>query len=207
MSRSASRPTNSGTLEINVGGVIYETTPGRVTSEASQLKTMLTERSYLDKEGRVFIDRDGELFRYVLAYLRDRTTPLPDDLFTLKKLRNEAVFYDLTAMVGYIEKKLSLVSSERNPRIIEIKEYTLETPTGVPEILCTPLPAVLEPLYLTFDAIPVSKYGKDSSRLNTVKHAESVPQIAGILHEQAGYRTIGFSNGAVLMQRNDYASA
>eukprot|EP01059_Diplonema_ambulator_P003716 TRINITY_DN13425_c0_g1_i1.p1 TRINITY_DN13425_c0_g1~~TRINITY_DN13425_c0_g1_i1.p1 ORF type:complete len:214 (+),score=33.05 TRINITY_DN13425_c0_g1_i1:51-692(+) len=205
--RHGTRSDGGACMELNVGGCIYTTTYGRLTCEDSQLKCLLTERSALDGEGRVFLDRDGELFKYVLGFLRDRTAVLPDDLFTLKKIRNEAIFYDLRSMVAYVDRKLSLISSETNPRIVELKEYHVDPPTGVPEILCTPLPSIFEPLYPTFESIPVTDIGRDSARLCTVKHAESAPQLASILHEQAGYRVVGYSNGAILMQRNDHLTA
>ena len=46
-----------------------------------------------DDHGNYFIDRDGQLFRYVLNYLRTSTTYLPAEIKERKALIVEAEYY------------------------------------------------------------------------------------------------------------------
>jgi hypothetical protein len=103
-------------IELNVGGVYYSTT----------LKTLLADpNSYLhqlffltqtdsnknhttansggqlvkDSKNKLFIDRDGLLFRYILDYLRNnRSLTLPENFGEKRRLKTEAEFYRLNHM-------------------------------------------------------------------------------------------------------------
>jgi hypothetical protein len=46
-----------------------------------------------DKKGRVFIDRDGQLFKYIINYLRGYELSIPADEGSL--VAQEMVFYGL----------------------------------------------------------------------------------------------------------------
>ncbi|KAJ9444338.1 hypothetical protein DIPPA_03597 [Diplonema papillatum] len=192
-------------IELNVGGVVHVTTLSRFVLDTPELRTMVTTPSARDAQGRPFIDRDGELFSHVLSWLREKNTPLPNDVLLLRRLRMEALYYNLPPLVQYVERKLQLNLSQNNPRIVEVKPFVGEADTlGVQEILCIPMASNLESRYPTFNDIPITEgIGRESIRLCTVKHAESVSQVASILHEAAGYRVIGYSNSAVLMERHD----
>lgn len=52
-----------------------------------------------DSKGRVFIDRDGFLFRYILDYLRDRQVVLPDHFPERGRLKREAEYFQLPDLV------------------------------------------------------------------------------------------------------------
>ena len=52
-----------------------------------------------DFRGRLFIDRDGVLFRFVLDYLRNGKLVLPDCFLETNRLRQEAEFYRLPGIV------------------------------------------------------------------------------------------------------------
>ena len=47
-----------------------------------------------------FIDRDGNMFRHVLNFLRTSTLVIPDDFDEFDLLVEEARYFELTAMVG-----------------------------------------------------------------------------------------------------------
>eukprot|EP01060_Flectonema_neradi_P025791 TRINITY_DN34620_c0_g1_i1.p1 TRINITY_DN34620_c0_g1~~TRINITY_DN34620_c0_g1_i1.p1 ORF type:complete len:245 (+),score=33.31 TRINITY_DN34620_c0_g1_i1:43-735(+) len=190
-------------FELNVGGVIFETTHSRLTKiKGSNLQRMVAERSLEDNKGRLFFDRDGTLFKYILDYLRDRTCALPSDPYLLSRIANEANYFGLPTLVSYAEELLQANKATGASRIVEIREFG-ETSDGVPEILCTPLVSVLEPLYAKFKHLPIGPNGRDIARLNAVKSAESTTQIASYLHDTLGYRVVGYSNRAILMERND----
>jgi hypothetical protein len=86
-------------VKLDVGGVHFTTSLTTLMTEPdSMLAAMFSGRHELEKDddGRVFIDRDGELFKYVLQYLREREL----DLFQLpsgvkQRLKREAAFYCL----------------------------------------------------------------------------------------------------------------
>uniref|UniRef100_A0A6C0E9A1 BTB domain-containing protein n=1 Tax=viral metagenome TaxID=1070528 RepID=A0A6C0E9A1_9ZZZZ len=98
----------SGTVKLNVGGVPYETTKNTLTRyQGSMLESMFSGRhtSKLDENGRYFIDRDGDLFKYVLKFLRDGNINLDDaSNDTKKNLMDEAKFYCLDELINILEQ-------------------------------------------------------------------------------------------------------
>ncbi|XP_014281993.1 BTB/POZ domain-containing protein KCTD16 [Halyomorpha halys] len=83
----------AGVLELNVGGVLYTTTSQTLEPLLSSL-----EDNPKDAKGRIFIDRDGVLFRYVLDFLRNGSLVLPDNFRERERLRREALYYGLENM-------------------------------------------------------------------------------------------------------------
>jgi hypothetical protein len=93
-----------------VGGTSYATTLGTLTAVPSSYLAILfgdqslwQPSSTLPGSSTPFIDRDGELFRFVLAYLRSvrdcaqqqQPVLLPDNPLQLQQLKAEADFYGL----------------------------------------------------------------------------------------------------------------
>jgi len=96
-------------VDLNVGGVFYSTSVSTLTSHAdSRLaklfnvgeNKMAVERVF--HNGKIFIDRDGILFRYVLDYLRSSQLLLPASFQEHERLRHEAEFYELPDLVKCI---------------------------------------------------------------------------------------------------------
>jgi hypothetical protein len=60
-------------VDLNVGGSFYSTTRTTLLRYDSMLSRMFSGRHELKRrpDGRIFIDRDGELFKFVLQFLRD----------------------------------------------------------------------------------------------------------------------------------------
>jgi hypothetical protein len=58
-----------------------------------------------DSKGKVFIDRDGVLFRYVLDYLRNQNIVLPENFHEKARLRAEAEFFQLEGLLRALEGK------------------------------------------------------------------------------------------------------
>ena len=94
-------------VELNVGGVTYATTIGTLhqaepdsplaiisTMNLAEIKTIFGR----DSKNRIFIDRDGILFRYILDYLRNKKLSLPENFSERDRLRVEAEFYQLMNM-------------------------------------------------------------------------------------------------------------
>lgn len=96
-------------VSLCVGGVTFSTTRGTLTAVPGSYLAVLFGGSHwkpsslLPGSDTPFIDRDGELFRYVLAYLRhvrnsgpqQQLPLLPHNTLELQQLRAEADFYGL----------------------------------------------------------------------------------------------------------------
>lgn len=86
-------------VEINVGGVVFETSRSTLTQQpGSLLEGLVSGRHQVarDKNGRIFLDRDAELFRTLLHFLRDPSNPpCPRDSTESQTLCSEAGFYGI----------------------------------------------------------------------------------------------------------------
>jgi len=87
------------TVDLNVGGTIFETARSTVVQQSgSYLETLLCGRydCSRDRHGRIFINRDPEYFRTVLNFLRNpHTPPMPRDSAESEALVKEAGFYGI----------------------------------------------------------------------------------------------------------------
>jgi len=90
---------DSKIIKLDIGGKYYSTSLSTLTRHpTSMLGVMFSGRHELpkDKEGRIFIDRDGKLFGHILAFLRDG--PLwncPTDLELRRRIEIELSYYGL----------------------------------------------------------------------------------------------------------------
>ncbi|CRG95143.1 kelch protein K13, putative [Plasmodium gallinaceum] len=86
-------------IDINVGGVVFETSRHTLTQQKdSFIEKLLSGRHHVtrDKQGRMFLDRDSELFRIILNFLRNPlSVPIPKDLNESESLLKEAEFYGI----------------------------------------------------------------------------------------------------------------
>lgn len=92
-------------VELNVGGVHYTTTRQTLTSDKnSRLCDLFGGDSKIkDAKGRIFLDRDGVLFRYILDYLRDEAIQLPEGFREKERLLKEAEHFKLTGLIKCIQ--------------------------------------------------------------------------------------------------------
>jgi hypothetical protein len=92
-------------LKLNVGGMCFDVSRTTLTSQKdSMLEAMFSGRHNADKDdsGRYFIDRDGDMFKYVLCFLR------APHAFTLEgishrdtlRVREEFEYFQLPFIVG-----------------------------------------------------------------------------------------------------------
>ena len=59
-------------IKLNVGGVKYYTTKETLQNEYGFLSCLIkSDFNNVDEDGYYFIDRNGEIFKYVLDYLRN----------------------------------------------------------------------------------------------------------------------------------------
>ncbi|CAE7258108.1 KCTD21 [Symbiodinium natans] len=97
-------------VKLNVGGRHYVAAASTLTSQGGMLAAML-QGPYSSAElvdGAFFIDRDGEVFRYILEYLRCGMVEVPPTMpkGLLKKIEREADFFAFPGLVRYIRERL-----------------------------------------------------------------------------------------------------
>lgn len=87
------------TVDLNVGGQNFETARATLVRQpGSYLEGLLSGRHQVsrDRNGRIFINRDPELFRVILNFMRNpQTPPTPRDSAESEALCHEAKFYGI----------------------------------------------------------------------------------------------------------------
>lgn len=94
-------------LTINVGGTKYTTFMKTLTKyKESKLAKLCTDAQGdpRDAEGNLFIDRDGDLFKYVLRFLQTGKLNLPERFSDTDALAVEASYYGLEQLKKEIEQ-------------------------------------------------------------------------------------------------------
>ncbi|GMT14682.1 hypothetical protein PFISCL1PPCAC_5979, partial [Pristionchus fissidentatus] len=96
-------------ISLNVGGVLFSTTRCTLSSYGPSLlsqyidgHTSISPSLHTLPDGTLFIDRDGAIFSILLNYLRSGRLILPDSFRDLSRLREEAAFYQLPALIHLI---------------------------------------------------------------------------------------------------------
>ncbi len=86
-------------VELNVGGRVFVTTRSTLCKHSSSmLAAMISgdmQPAQQDKQGRFFIDRNGDHFAVILAYLRHEPLQLPGFGMQRRALEAEARFYQV----------------------------------------------------------------------------------------------------------------
>jgi len=136
---------NPNHVLLDVGGTHYSTTTSTLTSiPDSMLGRMFSGRypiKVCEEDGRVFIDRDGTHFHYVLTFLRDpinvktkiKDRPIKDELLA------EAIYYGLSEV---------MFPKEENPvpdRLDWIDNKTIKIPKYSSQLSGFPVTNVLDP--------------------------------------------------------------
>jgi len=97
-------------IEFNVGGFSYTTSRTTITSFQDSMLTRMCSGlipTATDSQSRIFIDRDGPLFRHILNYLRDKRLNLPENFSELAQLRQEADFYGIEPLLNDLDSLLN----------------------------------------------------------------------------------------------------
>jgi len=92
-------------IQLNVGGTIFDTTLNTLLKGDTMLSRMFksTIPKKKDKNGCVFIDRDGKHFDKILKYLRNGIVPPLEDKNEAYELLDEADFYCLEKLRSNIK--------------------------------------------------------------------------------------------------------
>ena len=87
-----------------------------------------------DSKGRVFIDRDGVLFRYILDYLRNGSLILPDN-FQVRIQRNIVTHQSDTVNKNFTFQELDRLRLESQYFKLDVLHQQLESNKGKKAIL------------------------------------------------------------------------
>ncbi|XP_060083431.1 BTB/POZ domain-containing protein KCTD6-like [Ylistrum balloti] len=122
-------------IHLNVGGVMYTTTRATLCKyRDSMLGAMFmgSMMSTTDQKGRPFIDRDGEMFKYILNFLRSSKLSLPNDFKDFDLLAVEADFYQVQPLIEAInmlrdERQRDDLMTHFYVEVIEVRTGTTAT--------------------------------------------------------------------------------
>ena len=92
-------------VKLNVGGHYFTTTLQTLTKDPNSRLAAMFSGEHAENS-TIFLDRDGQHFRFILNYLRNGELVLPDGAKFVKELETEAQFYQ----IGGILIRLSLFS-------------------------------------------------------------------------------------------------
>ncbi|XP_054272848.1 BTB/POZ domain-containing protein Tiwaz-like isoform X2 [Macrosteles quadrilineatus] len=111
-------PPEMKTITLNVGGVLFTTSPSTLT----RYPDSRLAQNYKPGRETYFYDRDGEMFRLVLNYVRSGKLLLPSSFDQLDQLLEEAHYYNLYSMYDDIvqlqesrQKEQESVETNRDP--------------------------------------------------------------------------------------------
>ena len=118
-------------VKLNVGGTLFHTTVSTLTSPAahsSMLHAMFAHSGHfpleLDDKGAVFLDRDPQLFRYVLNFLRDGSLPLSSlSSATKLGLLREARYFGLSGLMREVQAEVREMKRRERRELSQEKEY------------------------------------------------------------------------------------
>lgn len=123
-------------IHLNVGGTIYTTTRSTLSRYPdSMLGAMFRGDipSRLDLNGHYFIDRDGEIFKYVLNFLRSTKLSLPNDFKDYDLLLSEADFYQIRPLIEtVIQIQEDIGQNKSHSHYLEIIEVRIGTTATMP---------------------------------------------------------------------------
>jgi hypothetical protein len=97
-------------IKFNVGGQIFKTTFKSLSSIPGSFFHSLAITGNLEglptlPDGSIFIDRDPQMFRYIINYVRhpDEKPVLPESPEEIAELRIEAAYFKLESLLSDIE--------------------------------------------------------------------------------------------------------
>jgi hypothetical protein len=99
------RQNQTDIVSLNVGGKIFQTRLDTLLSIKDTLFYKIIVSKRVDVLDPIFIDRNHKLFRFILSYLRYQIVNISKlDTFDIEDLNEEANFYEIEGLSGYIEE-------------------------------------------------------------------------------------------------------
>merc|ERR1712141_979573 len=95
-------------VKFDVGGKRFHTSKSTIMrrqgGRQTKLSKLLSEGRIPDKDGYIFIDRDGKHFHKILNFLRDGVIPKPTRSEDLEDLQRDADFYFIVELSKLLEQ-------------------------------------------------------------------------------------------------------
>lgn len=102
--------TNNHVVSLDVGGKKFQTKVDTFLAIKDTLFYKMVLDKKIDLKKEIFIDRSNDYFHYILSFLRNKKINISDiDSKSLKGLREEAEFYEITDLLANIDEALSEV--------------------------------------------------------------------------------------------------
>lgn len=98
----ATLPTSGAIVRLNVGGHLYTTLKSTLNGYISI--ALMDILKNCDKDGNVFIDRDGRMFYYILGFLRTGELCLPEDFSDFDSLTKEVIYFDIPELTSSLKR-------------------------------------------------------------------------------------------------------
>lgn len=96
-------------LKLNIGGKRFDVARSTFVNASESIFPRMFGGSLppanLDDNGRFYIDRNPDMFRYIIQWLREGACDLPESATDLRKLSREANFYCLTSLEEMVVEK------------------------------------------------------------------------------------------------------
>eukprot|EP00057_Strongylocentrotus_purpuratus_P005689 XP_003731554.1 PREDICTED: uncharacterized protein LOC576395 [Strongylocentrotus purpuratus] len=125
---------DDGGVGLNVGGKIYQTSRNTLTKYPISFFSLLLEGtipSKRDDQGNYLIDRDGEIFRHVLNFLRSgELLTLPEGFKEYELLESEADFFLLDELKKVIQNRMSVGLLFDDGKVFNTTKETLMKESG-----------------------------------------------------------------------------
>ncbi|CAJ0565645.1 unnamed protein product, partial [Mesorhabditis spiculigera] len=100
-------------VRLNVGGTLFCTTRTTLLRDPSSIFSRVLDSDeetpsivHLE-DGSIFIDRDGQMFTYILQYMRSGKLILPEDFKDAGRLMDEAHYFNLKGLQDEVDSNLS----------------------------------------------------------------------------------------------------
>lgn len=130
MSNDRRRDSLPGMVRLSVGGVYYETTAETLSNAGTSYFSARAEfcRSS-GEEGPLVLDRDGEMFRHVLNFLRGNALHMDDEV-SLRQLLDEADYFCIASLKDACAKKIAAILKKRAEEREDIRRCIVEAIEG-----------------------------------------------------------------------------
>lgn len=120
----SSPPTSRKIVRLNVGGHLYTTTMSSLSRYPSA--ALQNSLQNYDREGNVFIDRDGKMFEYILGFLRTKKLCLPSNFCDFESLTTEVNYYDIPSLSSCLTKAKQEKLTVQFIEVLETNLYGIE---------------------------------------------------------------------------------
>ncbi|KAF1741048.1 hypothetical protein MXB_2122 [Myxobolus squamalis] len=128
---------NKKWIRLNVGGKIFLTRKGTLKTESRSKLANLdddpeTER---DESGAILLDRDPELFKIILCYLRTKNIVMSKHI-CLDVLTDEAILWGLGSLVSVLNELKASNIPKKMSRVYRIMSMTLQDVVSTLSEMC-----------------------------------------------------------------------